>query len=164
MLYKSRAPITIIMIKTFALVYFIIYFSGIANSNEIQQGLDTTRIPTKIKKTIKFFDNKEKARTMESFGNERIASTSENSDATPDTSKTVCTEVDPKTQCEIAIPCGSEEELEKFSLAEILGMGKANIIIPGQTCATFILDIDHPKTPWYCSGGICTLYGSGNSG
>ncbi len=133
MLNKSKEKVPKLIIKLILMIYFTISFSACTKTipNYEHPIPDTTRIPTRINKTIEFKGKGEKE------------------------SKVICTQVDPKTQCEIQVPCQTGEKVETKTLAEVLGVDKAIVDIENHACATFSLDLGHQKNPYYCSGGFC---------
>lgn len=81
----------------------------------------------------------------------------------------LCTKVDPTTQCEIAVDCGTGEPLpeeDAIDLTELVGVvgvdgvpdPVANFSVPGLACATAVFDNGLPNTRYYCSGGRCWAF------
>ena len=73
---------------------------------------------------------------------------------------TICTIVDPVTQCEVGVECGSDPLvfLSFDTLAEVFGVDNPQIGISNQGCTTFDIDNDLDNTRWRCSGGRCYPY------
>lgn len=124
-----------IAVALITLIYVVVHFYIGPREITIIGPSDTTQLPAQVSKTIIYKKD----------------------------GKKLCTRVDPATQCEVGIVCPGElgvgNPTDYISLKELLGIKTDSedpiVSIEGQACATFDINLDHPKNPYRCSGGRC---------
>lgn len=73
----------------------------------------------------------------------------------------MCTIVDPVTQCETGVYCGTLDVLPNIAIASLINANNLAVIevsVPGQACPTFVTNDGLPDTRYYCSGGRCYYF------